>query len=200
MTPKREILSAHAGFEKQYQAYKAVIEAVLPDCLGIPETKAESHLIEAAAYSLKAGGKRIRPVLMLSVSSMLKLQNQSVLPFAAAIEMIHTYSLIHDDLPAMDDDDLRRGKPTCHKVYGEAVAILAGDFLLNRAFEIMMDAIDADWPETLHAARKIGAAAGGSGMIGGQVMDMVYETETMTLDQLENMHRKRNRGAARCLC
>ena len=97
------------------------------------------------------------------------------LPFACALELIHTYSLIHDDLPCMDDDDLRRGRPTCHKAYGEGIAVLAGDLLLTRAAEILLDAVDLEKPGTLAAARQIIRAAGGGGMIAGQVLDLAAE-------------------------
>lgn len=132
-----------------------------------------SLLYEAMEYSLFAGGKRFRPVLMLAAHAMGPRSCERILDFAAAIEMIHTYSLIHDDLPAMDDDDFRRGKPTCHKVYGEAVAILAGDGLLNLAFEVMADAAAAiPDGEAAKAMAVVARAAGGMGMIGGQVADM----------------------------
>jgi geranylgeranyl diphosphate synthase, type II len=110
------------------------------------------------------------------------------MPFACALEMIHTYSLIHDDLPSMDNDDFRRGRPTCHKAYGEAMALLAGDTLLNRAFEVMLDAVALTDPGTLEAARIIAAASGSSGMIGGQALDLDAESKIITAGELRLMH------------
>ena len=150
-------------------------------------------LEEAMRYSLLAGGKRIRPVLALATASALGREPDTVLPLAAALELIHTYSLIHDDLPAMDDDDLRRGKPTCHKVYGEAIAILAGDALLTRAFQVMAQ-LDGR-PDAERVRRRLAAtavlaeAAGTSGLIGGQVQDLESEGRTLDAAGLERMHR-----------
>ncbi len=144
-------------------------------------------------YSLFAGGKRVRPLLALAATEAVGGRLQDVLPFACAVEMIHTYSLIHDDLPAMDDDDLRRGKPTCHKVFGEAMAILAGDALLTRAFQVLSE-VPADWDgervrRRLHALALLGEAAGTSGLIGGQVEDLESEGRTVTAAALERLHR-----------
>ncbi len=153
----------------------------------------ESRLYEAMRYSVLAGGKRIRPVLFLSVAKVLCGKVDEVMPFAAAMEMIHSYSLIHDDLPAMDDDDFRRGKPTNHKVYGEATAILAGDGLLNEAFELIMrNAVKArNVKQALEAAVVIAEAAGKAGMIAGQVIDMESEGVTISCETLNEMHRKK---------
>lgn len=139
----------------------------------------QRNIYEAMRYSLLAGGKRIRPVLTLAYAEILNVPGKMVMPFACALEMIHTYSLIHDDLPAMDNDDMRRGRPTCHKQFNEALAILAGDALLNRAFEVMSEACDALPQEEkargikmmLHVAQ----SAGTEGMIGGQVVDLQSE-------------------------
>ena len=133
---------------------------------------------EAMRYSLMAGGKRIRPVIMVLTAQALGAALEKVLPFAAALEMIHTYSLIHDDLPAMDNDDYRRGRLTNHKVYGEAAAILAGDGLLNLAYETMADAVAANpEPGCIKALQYIARGAGSSGMIAGQIADMESETQ-----------------------
>jgi len=130
------------------------------------------RLSEAMRYSLLAGGKRIRPVLALATAEALGHEAESVLPFAAAIEMIHTYSLIHDDLPAMDDDELRRGKPTCHVEYGEDVAILAGDGLFAEALALALSEQPGDPAGLVAAARELAAAVGVQGMVGGQFIDV----------------------------
>ena len=130
------------------------------------------RLEEAMRYSLLAGGKRIRPVLALATAEALGREPSEVLPFAAAIEMIHTYSLIHDDLPAMDDDGLRRGKPTCHVAYGEDVAILAGDGLFAEALRLALTKQPGEPAGVIAAARELTAAAGVDGMVGGQYLDV----------------------------
>jgi geranylgeranyl diphosphate synthase, type II len=129
-------------------------------------------LAEAMRYSLLAGGKRIRPVLALATASALGRTPATVLPLAAALELIHTYSLIHDDLPAMDDDDLRRGRPTCHVKYGEAIAILAGDGLYAEAFRHLLHEQVGDPAKLLEAAAELAAATGVNGMVGGQYVDV----------------------------
>ncbi len=176
------------SFQQEYAEYLKIIEAALP--ASIPEQPLEKGglVVEAARYSLLSGGKRIRPVLLLGVSGMLGCEMPFALPFACALEMIHTYSLIHDDLPCMDDDDLRRGRPTCHKVYGEAIAVLAGDTLLNRAYEILLAAISPDHPGTLLAARQIADAAGSQGMIGGQALDLAAEGKLVSAVELRRLH------------
>jgi len=129
-------------------------------------------LEEAMRYSLLAGGKRIRPVLALATAGAIGRRPESVLPLAAAIELIHTYSLIHDDLPAMDDDDLRRGRPTCHRAFGEDIAILAGDGLYAEAFALLLSRQDGEPARVLAAARELAAATGVGGMVGGQYVDV----------------------------
>jgi geranylgeranyl diphosphate synthase type II len=126
--------------------------------------------------------------LLLAAAELTGAGRQTALPFASALELIHTYSLIHDDLPCMDDDDLRRGRPTCHKVFGEAIAVLAGDYLLNRAYEILLDAIDPAQPGSLAAARLISRAAGSHGMIGGQVLDLQAGGRMISPEQLCRIH------------
>ena len=135
-------------------------------------------LEEAMRYSLLAGGKRIRPVLALATAEALALEPAGVLPLAAAIELIHTYSLIHDDLPAMDDDDLRRGRPTCHVKFGEDVAILAGDALYAEAFRHLLSAQAGAPDRVLAAARELAAATGVDGMVGGQYLDIAGVADT----------------------
>lgn len=152
----------------------------------------EKKIFEAMAYSLNASGKRVRPLLFLLGCSMFSADYKKALPVAGAIEMIHTYSLIHDDLPAMDNDDLRRGKPTNHKVFGEAIAILAGDGLLNEAMNIMFRfCCENNMQRNLDACRLISESAGVDGMIGGQVIDMMSENMQIPLEQLYTMHRKK---------
>ncbi|KEI78740.1 farnesyl-diphosphate synthase [Clostridium botulinum A2 117] len=151
----------------------------------------DKRIYEAMVYSLEAGGKRIRPVLFLNTYSLYKEDYKKAMPIAAAIEMIHTYSLIHDDLPAMDNDDLRRGKPTNHKIFGEAIAILAGDALLNEAMNIMFEYSLKNGEKALKACYTIAKAAGVDGMIGGQVVDILSEDKSISLDELYYMHKKK---------
>lgn len=144
-------------------------------------------LFDAMNYSLQAGGKRLRPVLHLATLEMLDVEPTNFLNFACALEMIHTYSLIHDDLPAMDDDDLRRGKPTNHKVYGEANAILAGDALLTHAFHLMLDN-EADAEKLVEATKLVSLAAGINGMVAGQIADIAAESKKIDLNELRYIH------------
>lgn len=148
-------------------------------------------IYDAVSYSVYIGGKRIRPILMLLTYRMYEENWRDVLEFASAIEMIHTYSLIHDDLPCMDDDDLRRGKPTNHKVYGENIAVLAGDTLLNEAMNLMMKFSLKNGKRALIASEKVALASGPEGMIGGQVVDIINEGKKITEDELRYMHIKK---------
>lgn len=145
-------------------------------------------IYDSASYSINIGGKRIRPILMLLAYNMYKENWRDILEFSSAIEMIHTYSLIHDDLPCMDDDDLRRGKPTNHKIYGENIAVLAGDTLLNEAMNLMIRFSLKNGKKTLVAAEMIASAAGPEGMIGGQVVDIINEGKKISEDELKYMH------------
>lgn len=149
-------------------------------------TDSDETLLDAMRYSVKAGGKRIRPILMLKTAEMLGVERKEVLPFAIAIELIHTYSLIHDDLPAMDNDDYRRGKLTNHKVYGEAMAILAGDGLLNLAYEVILRNVSGI--NKINAARLISRFAGFGGMIGGQASDVNNEGKPCDENTLKFIH------------
>ncbi|MFK8049192.1 MAG: polyprenyl synthetase family protein [Halioglobus sp.] len=169
----------------------------LPTMMGAPASEfihGEAHgfetLIEASHYSLSNGGKRVRPLLVYGAAHIFdKPMTTPGLDHAAcAIEMIHTYSLIHDDLPAMDDDDLRRGNPSCHKSYGEATAILAGDGLQARAFELICEAPLVDPKDNLQMIKILSAAAGPRGMVGGQAIDILAINSEMNIDQLKNMH------------
>lgn len=150
----------------------------------------QSTIMEAMNYSLKAGGKRLRPILTLEACKVVGGNEEDAIPFAMAIEMIHTYSLIHDDLPALDNDDLRRGKPTNHKVYGEAMAILAGDGLLNYAYEVMLsNSLNKENPENyIKAINEIAKSAGIYGMIGGQVVDVKSENTVIPKEKLDYIH------------
>ncbi|EPD07574.1 geranylgeranyl pyrophosphate synthase [Lacticaseibacillus paracasei subsp. paracasei Lpp70] len=162
--------------------WRTAVEQTLDEQLA---AVANPHLRAAMVYSVEAGGKRLRPLLLLSVVAMYDGVIADALPAAAALEYVHTYSLIHDDLPAMDDDDLRRGKPTNHKQFGEALAILAGDALLTDAFAIL----SREYPEKGAACVQILAeAAGSNGMVGGQVLDMDGENEQYHLETLKRMH------------
>ena len=148
-------------------------------------------IYESSSYSLNIGGKRIRPILLALSYYIYKEDYKKVMPMAAAIEMIHTYSLIHDDLPCMDNDDLRRGKPTNHVKFQENIAVLAGDALLNEAMIIMMDYALKNKENSLRAAYEIAVAAGAEGMIGGQVVDVISEGKVISKDELQYMHAKK---------
>lgn len=160
------------------------LETYLPEQAGALKT-----IFQAARYSALAGGKRLRPALLMEFYALHGENAEKALPFACALEMVHTYSLIHDDLPCMDNDDLRRGKPTNHKVFGEATALLAGDSLLTRAFETMLYHCPTEIPaeNALKAAGILAARAGMEGMIGGQVMDLDFETRRPEKEELSQM-------------
>ncbi len=169
-------------YEAQYAAYLERVESALT---ALPMTGAPAPLREAMLYSLLSGGKRLRPCLLLASCDMAGGNLDQALPFACAIEMIHTYSLIHDDLPAMDDDAMRRGKPSCHIAFNEATAILAGDGLLNGAYETMSASAS---PYALKALREIASAAGIGGMIAGQAIDLQSEKQAPSLDTVRQMY------------
>ena len=158
----------------------------------VPPAKTFPPVIhEAMRYSLFAGGKRVRPVLAIAAAEAVGAATADLLPVAGALEIIHTYSLIHDDLPAMDDDDLRRGRPTCHKAYGEAIAILAGDGLLTMAFEVLSDPrrLKSIQARTMVSMiREIAVASGVFGMVGGQVVDIQSENKEIDFPTLEYIH------------
>ena len=158
--------------ERQYAAYQQAIEAYL-DSLFTGSTPYQK-LYESIRYSLLAGGKRIRPVLTLEFARLGGIDWHLSLPYGCALELIHNYSLIHDDLPCMDDDDLRRGKPTNHRVYGETLAVLAGDALQPEAFRLMAEAPCLSADNRLEAIRTLSRACGADGMVAGQVLDTVY--------------------------
>ena len=179
---------------KQYQN---AVEAYLDTCFtdDLPQKK----LFEAMRYSLLAGGKRIRPILVLEFCRICGGDWKKAIPFAAAIEMIHTYSLIHDDLPCMDNDDYRRGRLTNHKVYGEANAVLAGDALLTAAFETICKA-DADAATKIKVVELLSVNAGELGMVGGQILDMDGETRDMSEAEVHTIHRLKTGGLIKAAC
>jgi geranylgeranyl diphosphate synthase type II len=183
-----------ASLDALRQRVDDALDARLPTDAAWP-----SLIHRAMRYSLFAGGKRIRPLLVLAAGEAIDAAEGVVMPLACAVEMIHTYSLIHDDLPAMDDDDLRRGKPTCHKAFGEAIAILAGDALLTLAFEVMADAAEAEAPRRLRASALLAQACGTTGLIGGQVDDLESEGRDVDAASLERLHRAKT-GALLSAC
>ena len=169
-------------FQQQLKEDQSAVENGLRGVFA--QSSRYADLTEAMEYSLLAGGKRIRPVLALECCRLCGGTPEDALPFAYGVEMVHTYSLIHDDLPAMDDDDLRRGRPTNHKVYGEATAILAGDGLLTAAFEVVAGArLPAE--RVVEAVSCLSRGAGPDGMVGGQALDMAGEGRALTLGELE---------------
>jgi geranylgeranyl diphosphate synthase type II len=188
--------------EARLEAARRRIEQALAAALPA-ESAWPSTIHRAVRYSLFAGGKRVRPLLAVAAGEAVGGAIEDVLPLAVAVEMIHTYSLIHDDLPCMDDDDLRRGKPTSHKVFGEAVAVLAGDALLTRAFHVMAEVpagCDAErLRRRIEAAALLGEAAGTRGLIGGQVEDLESEGRAVSAEALERLHRAKT-GALLTAC
>jgi len=181
---KMRVMDFKTAYDKYASSVNAALQAYFDDAVEIAEP-----LRSAMGYSLLGGGKRLRPVLVLSANALLDGDAEEALPIACAMEMIHTYSLIHDDLPAMDDDDLRRGRPTNHKVFGEGMAVLAGDGLLSYAFEIMLENA-LRYPQNKHghlmAMHRVAAGAGVYGMVGGQCMDLFCQdggaADAMTLE------------------
>jgi geranylgeranyl diphosphate synthase type II len=172
-------------FAEQLAADQAMIEGWLGDYLD--SLWPFGKLVESMSYSLLSGGKRIRPILTLAACRFCGKEGERALPFACALEMIHTYSLIHDDLPCMDDDDFRRGRPTNHRVYGQATAVLAGDALLTSAFEVMTRASDIGMEQIVKAVRCLAEAAGPCGMVGGQVLDMDGTGSVASFEQIQTI-------------
>ncbi len=167
----------------------AKVTSQLSELLQPPTVETES-IYQAMRYSMLAGGKRFRPALVILTSRILGADDQAAMPAACAIEMVHTYSLIHDDLPAMDNDDLRRGRPTMHKVFGEAMAILAGDALLTEAFAVLSAGQGSLEPEQqLRLVRELATAAGAHGMASGQVADLDAEHNAESTVEVETIHR-----------
>lgn len=168
---------------------------LLPRC-----ANGQDEVVEAMRYSISNGGKRLRPVLCLEFAKACGADRYDALDFACAVEFVHTYSLIHDDLPCMDNDDMRRGKPSCHKQFGEAVALLAGDALLTQAFQILSGS-SLDDSKIASACALLAQNSGVSGMVGGQVIDLKYESQTPDMKQILAVHRLKTGAliAAACL-
>lgn len=178
--------------------YTEKINKALIDCL--PEAvDGQQEVVRAMRYSLENGGKRVRPVLVLEFCKACGGDIESAMPFACAIEYIHTYSLIHDDLPCMDDDDLRRGNPSCHKKFGEATALLAGDALLTHAFECLASA-DLSDNKIASAVLLLSQNAGVGGMIGGQVLDLKYESGDPSIHDLVTVHKLKTGALISAAC
>jgi geranylgeranyl diphosphate synthase, type II len=176
--------------------YTHLIENYLQNVIPLPQ-KNDSTLFEAGRYSLLAGGKRMRPLLTLLTAEMFGIELNFALPAAASLELIHTYSMIHDDLPCMDNDDYRRGKPTLHKVYSEGYAVLTGDFLLTYAFELLAIAPKYSPQIKLELIRILSQRSGAHGMIEGQLMDISAENQQISLEELNQLHSKKT-GALIC--
>jgi len=183
MTPD---LDLKEYLERQRLLVEKALETALPENKG-----PEAIVVEAMRYSLFAGGKRLRPILCLAAAEAVGGDVEAAMPAACALEMIHTYSLIHDDLPAMDDDDLRRGKPTSHVVFGEAIAILAGDGLLTEAFVLLSNYRTMIPERALKLISVIARAASYRGMVGGQVVDMLSQNKPADIETVEQMHRRK---------
>ncbi|MFO8068440.1 MAG: polyprenyl synthetase family protein [Alkalibacterium sp.] len=174
-------------FQTFTKEYKEPFETYLIELI---TDKSQTAIEEAMRYSLEAGGKRLRPLLLIALVKAFKKDETQAYPAAAALEMIHTYSLIHDDLPAMDDDDLRRGKPTNHIKYSEATAILAGDALLTKAFEVMTAGTSSNEIK-LSLIKELARSSGHEGMVGGQQADMDGEHKNLSLKELESVHSRK---------
>jgi len=180
-------------FEQELKSRRDMVESALDRLLPAAETK-PAAIHQAMRYAVFNGGKRLRPILVMEGARLVGKDMRKVLPLACAIELIHSYSLVHDDLPAMDDDDLRRGKPTCHKVFGEALAILAGDALLTQAFELPAHLVDDQEimpSNVIRAWNELARAAGSRGMIAGQVVDLESENKAVDGDTLRFMHQNK---------
>ncbi|NIO16008.1 MAG: hypothetical protein GTN70_03250 [Deltaproteobacteria bacterium] len=181
------------------KSMKSAVDFALVDMIQPIREHVPKSLYEAMVYSLSAGGKRLRPILLISSFSIVDEAWKKALPYAVAVEYIHTYSLIHDDLPAMDDDDFRRGMPTSHKVFGEAMAILVGDALLTEAFRVFLerrdDGISSD--KKIQACHELAKAAGASGMVGGQVLDIEFTAKDADEEDVKEIHRKKTAALIR---
>lgn len=184
----------------QYESYKGMVDAELQNRFGeVSDALPHAGLIKAMGYSLLAGGKRVRPVLVLSFCRAAGGDAEKALPVACAVEMLHTYSLIHDDLPCMDNDDLRRGRPTNHKVFGETTAVLAGDALQAEAFAAILR---SDLPPKIKSscAEMLADAAGVDGICGGQYLDMLAEGKPLSSDQLSEIHSRKTASMIIAAC
>ena len=186
--------------EERSREYREFIEKYLADFYEQFHDLPQNQLFEAMEYSLCAGGKRLRPILAMEFCRLCGGQWQDGAPFAAAVEMIHTYSLIHDDLPSMDNDDFRRGRPTNHKVYGEAMAILAGDALLTDAFMVASTAQLANPKDMAFAVGMLAECAGSMGMVGGQVLDIQSERRLLTEQEVLDIQTRKTGALINAAC
>ena len=188
------------SFKGSMETYRLFIEEYLENFYSRFHAEPQKPLYDSIQYSLLAGGKRLRPILCMEFCRICGQDWKAAAPFAAAIEMIHTYSLIHDDLPSMDDDDFRRGRPTNHKVYGEAMAILAGDALLTDAFLSASEA-KLTCPEDMsRAIALLSTCAGSAGMVGGQVLDIMSEERQISEEEILNIQSRKTGGLIRAAC
>jgi geranylgeranyl pyrophosphate synthase len=185
-------MTTSAEFAGRIAAYRARIEKVLDQCLALPDP-GTARLREAMRYSALGGGKRLRPTLVYLTGESLGADLEDLDAAAASVELIHVYSLVHDDLPAMDDDDLRRGRPTCHRAYDEATAILVGDALQALAFAVLANDSIGTLPPAARLAmiRVLAHATGTSGMAGGQAVDLAAVGQSLSVEAIENMHRRK---------
>ena len=185
--------------EQRSREYREYIESYLADWYDRFSDEPQKKLFEAMKYSLLAGGKRLRPVFAFEFCRLCGCDWKKAAPFAAAVEMIHTYSLIHDDLPCMDNDDFRRGRPTNHKVYGEALAVLAGDALLTDAFAVAATA-GLEGKAMADAIGILSECAGSLGMVGGQVLDIMSEERVLTEQEVLDIQSRKTGALIRAAC
>lgn len=186
--------------KNELKSYVSHIENYLDGCFDFYEFEPQGILFDSMRYSLLAGGKRLRPVFVFDFCRMAGGCWPDATPFAAAVEMIHTYSLIHDDLPSMDNDDFRRGRPTNHKVYGEAMAILAGDAMLTSAFGHIANAPSLSADAKLRAVSYLSRCAGETGMVGGQVLDILAEQRECTEQEILNIQNRKTGALIKAAC
>jgi len=188
-------------FSEQLQTDIALLNPALTAYLSAETGEGYDIIFEASRYSITAGGKRLRPIILIEFCRLCGGDIQLAIPFACALEMIHTYSLIHDDLPCMDNDDLRRGKPTCHKKYSEAIAVLAGDGLLTKAFEVAAEnTMGLPAEAALQCVRLLAQAAGMNGMIAGQVLDLAGERQHLPFERLRLLQELKTGCLLRVAC
>lgn len=187
VTKSNNCLKELPPFSDYLTSQRDLIEGKLKAFFQTPHVAHES-LYQAAQYALLGGGKRVRPILAMAVAEALGAINEKSLIPACALELVHAYSLIHDDLPCMDDDDFRRGKPTVHKAFTEAHAVLAGDFLLTKAFELLASAPHLSAEQKVDLVRLLASGAGGDGMIAGQILDIESEGKHISIEQLQQIH------------
>lgn len=191
---KHSSINISEYFSRRIEQVEAWLDRLLP-----AESAAPEVIHQAMRYSIFAGGKRLRPILAIATGEVFGAEESALLPSACALEMIHTYSLIHDDLPAMDNDDLRRGMPTNHVVFGEGMAILAGDALLTQAFQTLAECEGGTPERKIRVLAEVAAAAGTvNALIGGQVLDLQFEGQPVTGKQLESIHRAKTGALIRC--